>query len=117
MIFKYFKIWFNVVKKYVTIKYSLISIVTLFMSFASFYFLFSKNIINGILFSIILIDIILAIRFALNYNKIISSGLYDSIKLKPLHPIFTVLIYNRNPLDIFILLPILVYLKITNYKF
>ena len=117
MVFKYFTIWFKVVKKYATIKYSLISIATLFISFISFYLLFSKNIINGLLFLIILIDVILTIRFVLNYNKIVSFGLYDSLKLKPLDPIFTLLIYNRNPLDIFILFPILIYLKIINYKF
>ncbi len=102
MIFTYFKIWLKVVSKKITLKYLAILSVSIILSL----FLFN------IVLIFLLIIIIQSFRLFIFYKHIEEDELFYTLKLKPVNPIFGLLIYNQNPLDIFILIPILFYLKI-----
>jgi hypothetical protein len=116
MILTYFKIWLKVIKKCITFKYLSIVILVFLPSLFLIYLLLGKNILTSLIGLFILVIIILFVRLFIFYKKIIDLGLFNSLKLKPVDPLFGLLIYNRNPADIFILLPILIYIKIKRRK-
>lgn len=112
MILNNFLIWFKVIKKYITFKY--LSILTFVFLLSLFFIntLTGGNIILSFVILIIIITILVLTRLLLFYKKITDLKLYYIFLLKPANPLFGLLIYNRNPLDIFIIFPILIYINI-----
>lgn len=116
MIYKLIKIWFKVVRDKISFEFLSKILIFCFVNLIIIYLLTNKNLAISISLLIMLIIIILVIRIILFYKELINLKSYDSILLKPVDPIFSLIVYNRNPADIIILLPVLIYLKIKNYK-
>ncbi len=112
---KLIKIWFSVIKKYFDLKSISIFLIE-FFAHILVVFLFTRNINLSLVFSVLLIVIRLSVKLFLFYKNLIQSNNYNLILLKPIDPLFGLLIYNHNPADILILLPILIYIKLRNYK-
>lgn len=116
MMLKYLKIWLKVVRKYVTFKYLSITISIFFLCLFFTNLLFGRNMTTSLIILLTVTIIFIFIRLLLFYKRMVNSESYCLLKLKPINPLFGVLVYNKNPLDIFILLPILLYLKIKDFK-
>lgn len=116
MIFIYFKIWLKVVKKNVTYKYLSIALIVFLFSLFTTYLFTDRNIIFSIIIIYVFISTILFGRLFIFYKRLLDTDTYDSIKLMPIHSLLGLLIYNQNPLDIFIIFPILILLKISDIK-
>ncbi|EKE04852.1 MAG: hypothetical protein ACD_19C00429G0012 [uncultured bacterium] len=116
MIFKFIKIWFKVVRDKISFKYLSQTLIFCFISLILIYFLINRNFSLSIFCLFILIATLLVIRLILFYKELVNLKIYDLILLKPIDPLFSLIVYNRNPADIIILLPILIYLKIKNIK-
>lgn len=113
---KYFHIWFNVVKKYISLELIFKTLVEYLLYFIIIYIFIIRNIYITLIISFTLIAIRLFIQLFYFYRKLIQSNDYNLILLKPVDPLFGLLVYNHNPADIIILLPILIYIKFKNYK-
>ena len=111
----YIKIWISVVKKYTDLKCISLFLVEFFVYILIIY-LVIENINLSVIVSILLITIRLFVQLYYFYKKLVDLNQYNLILLKPIDPLFGLLVFNHNPIDILILLPILIYIKIKNYK-
>lgn len=112
----YFKIWLKVVKKSLNVKTTLMFFVGHVVLYLAIYLLSSYNIGLSFILLLLLMIIRSVVRLFVYYRKLIDSHGFEQILLKPIDPLIGLLVYNRNPADILVLAPILVYLKIKNYK-
>lgn len=116
MIIKYLKIWANVVREILDFKN--ISIIFLFyvILFFSIYFLFETGTTLSLLLTLLIILVRQATKLFMFYRKIVEDKKYDLILLKPIDPLVGLLIYNKDPMDVFLLLPILFLVKFKKNK-
>ena len=108
-------VWFKIVRKKITYKYLSIMFMVFLLSLITTYLLTDRNIFLSIIIIYVFISAILFGRLFIFHKRLLESNTHDLIKLKPIHPLLGLLIYNQNPLDIFIIFPILIYIQIKNY--
>ena len=113
---KYFKIWFDVIQKYISLELILKTLVEYMLYFIVFYIFITRSVSISLFVALTLIAIRLLIQIVYFYKKLILSNDYNLILLKPVDPLFGLLIYNRNAADILILLPILIFIHFKNSK-
>lgn len=116
MIISYLKIWFNVVMKHVNINIALKTILIYILYFAIIFLLTSFNLYFSIFIFFNMMIFILVSRLILLFRELTKSGKYDLLLLRPVDPLFGLLIYNKNPADILILVPVLIFIKFKNYN-
>ncbi len=102
--------------KHINISIALKTILIYILYFAIILLLTSFNLYFSIFIFFILIVFILVSRLIILFRELTKSGKYDLLLLRPIDPLFGLLIYNKNPADILILGPILIYIKLSNYK-
>lgn len=112
---KNFLVWSKIVKRYMNIRVFGLIISEYFFYILITYFLVTRSFIFSLFLSYTLVSARLAIKLFYFYKNIQESGKSDLILLKPVDPLFGLLVYNHNPADIFILFPILIYIKIKSY--
>lgn len=108
------KIWSKVIRKTLSFK----SLLTFFSEhliiYLAIYFLLNYEVVISFILLLILMIIRSVIRLFVFYKKLVELDSFDQILLKPIDPLFGLLIYRLNIADIVILLPILLYLKLKN---
>jgi hypothetical protein len=55
-------------------------------------------------------------RLILLQRELVNSGKYDLLLLQPIDPLWSLIIYNKNPADILLLFPVLLFISLKNYK-
>ncbi len=110
----YFKIWLKVVKKSLNFKTTLIFIVEHVVLYLAIYLLFSYNIGLSFILLLLLMIIRSVIRLFAYYRKLITSDGFEQILLKPIDPLFGMIVFKRNLADVVLLLPVLIFLKLKN---
>lgn len=113
---KNFSTWLKVIKKYVNIKVFAIVTIEYIFYFSLVHFFVTRGVILSLLISYVLISSRLFVQLFYYYKRLLESDQYNLILLKPIDPPLGLLVYNHNPADVFIILPILIYIKIKNYK-
>lgn len=113
----YFKIWLKVIKKILNVKTILIFFVEHVFLYLVIYFLSSYNIGLSFILLLFLMIIRSAIRLFLYYRKLIDSDGFDQILLKPIDPLFGMIVFRMNLSDIVILFPVLIFLKLKNKRY
>lgn len=116
MIFNYLKIWLKVIKKHISLKAILKTVGIWLPCFVIIYFFTNRSLTNSIVILIVLLVAKLSIKIIFLYKELTRTDTFDLILLKPVDPLFGLIIYNRNPADILILLPILMFIKLRRYK-
>lgn len=114
MIISYLKIWISIVKKYTSIKTVLILLLENLFYFLVIYFFLTQSIVNSLFILILLVIMRSSIKIVVFLNNLKKTGDYNLVLLKPIDPLFGLIAYNHSPLDILILFPVLVYIKIKN---
>lgn len=113
---KYLKIWIKTIKGDFDLNvYAKVGVEYMFY-FWIIFFLVKQNIATSLVLLLIFIIFRLFFRLFCLYKKLISANTFYEISLKPIDPLFGLLIYKPNPADILILFPILVYIKLKNSK-
>ncbi len=113
---KYFLLWIKVVKGYIVPANILKATLEYLFYFALFYFGFSFSIAISLFLLLLLIMVRLLVRLQNKYKELIKTEQFELILVKPIDPLFGILIFKPNPGDIFILLPILIYIKFRKLK-
>ncbi len=109
-----FKIWLKVAKKTLNFRTVIIFFVGHLVTFLIIYFLFSYNFILSIVFLVLLMLVMSVVRLFLFYKKLFNTDSLDKILLKPIDPLFGLIVYNMNIADIVMLLPLFIFLKFKN---
>jgi uncharacterized membrane protein HdeD (DUF308 family) len=116
MIIRYLKIWFKVVKKHISLKLFLMQFAEHLVYFIAMYYLIGSHLLLAIILLVTLMAVRSSIRMFTFYKELINSGSYHQILLKPIDPLFGLLVYKRNMIDIVILIPLLLFLKFRKNK-
>lgn len=116
MITRYLKIWFKVITKNSNLNDVAKSAVIHMLYFALIFLLTNFRIGFSISIFILFILFKLISRLILLQRELVNSGKYDLLLLQPIDPLWSLIIYNKNPADILILFPILLHIVIKNYK-
>lgn len=114
MITRYLKIWFKVITKNNNLNDVAKSAVIHMLYFALIFLLTNFRIGFSIFIFILFILFKLTSRLILLRRELINSEKYDLLLLQPIDPLWGLLIYNKNPADILILFPILLFVKFKN---
>lgn len=114
MITRYLKIWFKVITKNNNLNDVAKSAVIHMLYFALILLLTNFRIGFSIFIFILFILFKLTSRLILLRRELINSEKYDLLLLQPIDPLWGLLIYNKNPADILILFPILLFVKFKN---
>lgn len=113
----YFKIWLKVIRKNLSIKTLLVFFIEHLVLYLAIFFLFGDNIILSFILLLLLMIIRSVIRLFVFYKKLVDSGNFDQILLKPIDPLFGLIVFKMNLADIVILLPVLIFLKLKNKRY
>lgn len=111
MIIKYLKIWTNVIREVLDFKNLSINFLFYIILFFSIDFLFETGTALSLLLTLLIIIFRQAVKLFMFYRKIVEDKKYDLILLKPINPLVGLLIYNKDPMDVLLLLPILALVK------
>jgi hypothetical protein len=114
MTINYIKIWVYTVKKYLSLQVIVKMLIECLVYLSVFYVL-TRNIKISLMYLIFLVAIKSSIQLFIFYKKLYKSDNYKLVLIRPIHPLFGLLVYSHNLLDITILLPVLIYLKIEKY--
>ncbi len=108
--------WLKVVINNFDIKMALIVLFVEVSLFIFVYFFLKNNFILIFVVWYLLSIIFQIVQVFLFYKKLLDEQKYDLLLLKPVDPLFGLLVYRHNVSDVFILPLILVYIKLANLK-
>jgi hypothetical protein len=116
MIARYLKIWFKVITKNNNLNDIAKSAVIHMLYFGLIFLLTNFRIGFSIFIFILFILFKLISRLILLQRELVNSGKYDLLLLQPIDPLWSLIIYNKNPADILLLFPVLLFISVKNYK-
>lgn len=113
---RYLKIWIEVIKN--TLDIRLLSMVFSFylILFFAVYFFVSHSVMISLVITLLVIIIRQSIKLFMFYKDLIAANQFGFILLKPIDSLVGLIVYNKDPLDIFILLPIIVFVRFKKNK-
>ncbi len=116
MIYRYFKIWLKVVINNFDIKLTLIALFVEVLLFVFVYFFLMYNLALIFIIWYLLSIIFQIVQVFLFYKKLLYEQKYDLLLLKPVDPLYGLLVYRHNIADIFVMPLVLLYIKLSNFK-
>lgn len=109
---KYLKIWTKVIKDTIDAKSLSFNLSICLVSYFAIYLMTDKNNVTSIILFILGIIVWQSIKLFIFYKELTANNQYDFVLLKPIHPLFGIILYHKDPLDIIVLIPVLLFLKI-----
>lgn len=108
--------WFKVVRKTLNLQLLVKVVFGHLLLFCIVYYFTGFNLLLSFVILLMFVIIRSAINIYLFYKELIRTNSYDLILLKPVNPLVSLIIYNKDITDVFLLLFVLLYLRIKMIK-
>lgn len=115
MIFRYLKIWLKVISSTMQTKSLFMTLSFCLILLFIIYFLTGYKIGISVLILLLVLIVRQSLVLFVFYKKLLNTNQYDFVLLKPVDTLVGIIVFNKDPLDIIILLPILVTIKFRNF--